>query len=120
MTDRPSLAPPDEDIDDWCGMFDLAGVLQFTLIHALEQSAAANGFRMKQDAEDGWYSYRGSIDTSFIAEALAYAAKRKERSLQFDAVEKRDVLHGAEQLRRIAVHLDNLAGVVRDTEGTPI
>lgn len=81
---------------------DLESVIQMALIEALEDTAEAQnrhpnvgkkGYQrasFKQEEHDGFYTYKGSIDTTLVAEYLyiAVAEKiRREREFKEDGVE---------------------------------
>jgi hypothetical protein len=72
---------PKSERDRHCKLFDLSGCIQFALIHAMTVSAKAHKeiFGMHRSGGDGFFEYVGknSIDTSYIAVALALTAREK-------------------------------------------
>jgi hypothetical protein len=80
MTSLPEdnlAAPPDERMR-LADALDLSGVIQLSLIRALEKSAKANGYKIKEESHDGWYKFTGSIDTYLIAQAIELNVLEKQ------------------------------------------
>lgn len=69
-----AYALPNKERKRNCEILSFQSVIQFALIHALLHQA--NG-TCSEDRYDGFYKFRGSIDTRLIAEALAQAAREK-------------------------------------------
>ena len=82
MMDKPHLAASEAEQALWLNnrWLDLTAVIQSALIYALEKSAKVNGYVCRDDHDpgcDGWYTFKGAIDTRYIAEAVADIAKKK-------------------------------------------
>ena len=77
-TDDYCLSEPDAMRQHHLEIFDLSGCIQFALIHALGNSADANGYKFKTESRyDGFYKFKGSIDTYLISRAIERIVKEK-------------------------------------------
>lgn len=77
LGEPPSLSLPPDELERHCQCGDPIFFIQYVMIHALSVSAAANNCKMSMDDGDGWYRFRGSIDTRYVCDAIDYALRWK-------------------------------------------